>query len=50
MHIRTTKPVKLMTRNGPVVIKPHHTLALPDHVVKRLLGRIPEIRRSRAKR
>jgi hypothetical protein len=50
MHVRSTKPIKLTTSKGAVVLRPHQTLTLPGQLAKRLLGKVPEIRRVRAKR
>lgn len=42
MFIRPTKPIKHTTRNGPVVLKPHEIVEVPDRLVKRLLAKAPD--------
>ena len=49
MHVRSTKPIKLTTPKGAVVLKPHHVVELPDTLARRLLAKVPQIRKVRSK-
>ncbi len=50
MFIKSSKPVMLKTRQGPVSLKPHQVVKLPEPLAKRLLAKAPEIRRVRVRR
>lgn len=49
MHVRSTKPIKLTTPKGAVVLKPHYIIELPDTLARRLLAKVPQIRKVRSK-
>lgn len=49
MHIRSTKPIKLTTSKGAVMLRPHDIIELPDTLARRLMEKVPQIRKVRSK-
>jgi len=49
MHIKVTRPTTFKLGDHVVLVKPHQPIQLPTALAKRLLAKVPAIRKARVK-